>query len=78
MVAQYCTVFEPDYFACLWIPADNFTKVQNALSDCAMKMHLKGTSIKSGPRNNAQTMVSWLQTAGKYHSNGSVRRTHMI
>lgn len=69
LVAQYCTTFKSKYFACLWIAADNFTKVQNGLSDCAIKMQLKGTSVESEPRNNAKAMVSWLQTTGESPEN---------
>ncbi|KAI0400853.1 TPR-like protein [Xylaria palmicola] len=65
LVAQYCTTFEAKYFACLWISADNFTKIQNGLSDCAVKMQLEGTSMTSDPRNNAQAMISWLQTTDR-------------
>lgn len=67
LVAHYCTTSEANYFACLWISADNFTKIQHGLSDCAIKMQLEGTSMTSEPRNNAQAMISWLQTTGKSH-----------
>ncbi|KAK8062353.1 hypothetical protein PG997_014450 [Apiospora hydei] len=61
LAARYCKQYGDQYFACIWVSADSPTKIKNTLSECAVKMQLKGASMEAEPSKNARFLKMWLE-----------------